>query len=199
MGFLKTLSNGQDIPLLDQVDLGDDGDVLTRVGADGVAFLPSSGGGSSLLHQATVTLTDAQIKALPTTGEVQIVAAPAAGLMIYPAAVVVRCDTLLDGYSNIDNFAEFYIGVGTARTLFPILGGSEIGDLLGAFDDVFAPFVMATQPDIGMHAVADYTAHALKLIVTNNAAGNFTGGNAANTLRVSVTYYILDTTTGVFE
>lgn len=58
MGELKALSNGLIVALIDNGNLGDAGDVLTRVGASDVEFKPPSGGGGAAWGDITGTLAD---------------------------------------------------------------------------------------------------------------------------------------------
>src|SRR5687768_2578118 len=61
--------------------------------------ITSVGAGHTLVKVASVTLTNAQIKALPTTA-VQVIAAPGAGKLIYPVSAFVILDTTAGVYTD---------------------------------------------------------------------------------------------------
>jgi hypothetical protein len=160
----------------------------------------SGGGGSGLLLKATVTLTDAQIKALPTT-PVEIVAAPGAGKLIWPLSAVIVCDTSANGYTNTDNVVALFIEWWDGSHLSNQWGVSHpnVLNLLTAFDKVVLHVPPADTPSafgveldgiyLSTSQLADFP---LRLRLPNDPAGNFTGGDPANTLRCTVFYCVVD-------
>lgn len=156
---------------------------------------------------ATVTLTDAQIKALPTT-PVTLVAAQGAGTTIVVVSALVRIDTSANGYDNFDAASHLVLtfegeDISAAQGL---LGAQNLEDLFSAFDNQvmpLGPFTTATA-DVAeappsaaailptQMSVADITNKALQLKVSNGAAGNFTEGDAANTGSVTVLYMVVE-------
>lgn len=158
--------------------------------------------GSSFLHQATVTLTDAQIKALPTTA-VEIVAAPGANLILVPQMVSFVLDCTAGVYTNVN--AAVTGGVGMNTSYSNVLNGIEPSALEGALGDNSEAWLFYQRTGAQLDfdkvtwiGVADFANKPLVVVFSNAAAGNFTGGNAANSMTVSVTYLTLNTLTGVF-
>lgn len=154
------------------------------------------GGGESIVYQSTVTFTDAQIKALPTTslpvvpspGENKLIV-PIMGVLAWPNAKVAYGNVDPDGYlvfadpsDNVEigsyiiggNYESFFsnLALGVGPTIVSAGPSSVIGDSL-----VPVP-------------VIDLVGQPLHLFVAN--AGDFTEGDPANTLRVSVAYFVLD-------
>ncbi len=152
---------------------------------------------------ATVTLTDAQIKALPTT-PVPVVAALGAGFYILPVLAETQLDASAGAYTNIDAGAWGGFRINgwdlTAYIVNDATGSSPMSgvtDLLGAASKNFATFLPLQAPDFnGWGPVAivrqapgsDINNQPLYVYFDNNGAGNFTGGNAANTWAIRVSY-----------
>lgn len=161
---------------------------------------------------ASIELTDAQIKALPTT-PVEIVAAPGAGLMLLPLVAVFVCDAAAGAYTNFnvyssaDPFAssvylawDALINFNDATGPAPLAGGFMAGAqktvtfltglgsalLTGAGADVSGILGVGT----GSPTTLGYENAALSVVGQNNAKGDFTGGDPANSLRV-VAYYVV--------
>ncbi len=225
---LETAVAGADLNGLDDVAIGSPlaaGNVLTYDGATWEnappAVVPLATGVSgnlplanlpatlAQLLKATVTLTNAQILALPTT-PITLIAAPGASLAIAPLHATVYSKTSAGAYTNINAAGvlgvRFATSLGLGLSWIPndtaITNGSTtlLSDLLGTTtnkrssltpqqgtegrDDWGAvPFVEATTA---------FTNLALLVDVDNNGGGNFTGGNAANTL-IFVLYYFVET------
>lgn len=165
-------------------------------------------GGSSILRQATVTLTDAQIKALPTTG-VDVVAAPGAGKILIPQFAWARVAWTAD-YTNIAAAAVLELRFTGGASFFCVLDNSvntAVGSLLagGGPDAVGGYFGLRTRPgaaaNYGIAGLydADVANLPLTIVGNNDGSGAFTGGNGANTMTVTVAYYVFNTATGVFE
>lgn len=173
-------------------------------------------GGGSLIHQATVELTDAQIKALPTTA-VEIMAAPGAGKVILASFGVFKMDMAVGGaYTNrnaVDPGASIQVGYGgneneSLLVTFPeLLSGALISLLTNEGLDYFyilTPIVAwpvagaAAFPFPANVSVVGSSNQPLTIKAFNQGDGDFTGGDPANTLRVTVEYRILDTATGLF-
>jgi hypothetical protein len=162
-----------------------------------------AGGGTSVVTKAaTVTRTDAQIKALPSAA-VQLVAAQGANKIIMPLWVAIRCDTSANGYTNINAGASLAVGANSTNTLLSqliesVAGSGKVSQLLAAFTDelvVLVPIFLTPSATIEVTGAVDVSAFAnapLSLFVANGGSGNFTGGDAANTMGISVAYTVID-------
>lgn len=151
---------------------------------------------ANLLHQATITLTHAQIKALPTT-PVQIVVAPGAGAVVLLVAAMLRSNFAV-AYTNVAG--TFTLATdkaeGSQRAGWSALGTANsttrqvrlwAGASFGSIDDSggFEPDAVAIENK------------ALEFYV-DGGSGDYTAGDAANTLTVSATYLLVNAA-GEFE
>jgi hypothetical protein len=167
------------------------------------AWVQIGGSGSSPILVASVVLDDTDIKALPS-GDFTLIAAPAAGLRIVPLLFDLELDTAAGAYTNVDDGSSGICqvgGVNVSSYLPDNTGpsGSRLKDALTAVQisqATLLPYVIA---DIVagwglvplVRDVAAMVAAALVLHVDNNGAGDFTGGNAANTLTINIPYLVL--------
>jgi hypothetical protein len=161
---------------------------------------------------ASLTLTDAQIKALPTT-PVQIVAAPGAGRFLVPLGAWLIADTRAGAYTNFNAgsgatpFASSVFAAwdavainvalgpaivdqfltGTARSIAYLSVASGNLQLVGGSLAANGGLVYSSASD----ASTGYDNAALLLVGENDAKGNFTGGNAANTLKATLFYVVV--------
>lgn len=173
----------------------------------------------SLIHQATATLTDAQIKLWPTSEqEITIVAAPGAGKMFLPQFGFMRSHLVAD-YESIGAGATIAISAGGFSLAFltdnhlssvlsllnPTAGPTDRVAAFGPSGAVYASETPASPApftgDVVVPAVQSMEdSDDLPLIAQmTNDADPLTGGNAANYLRVSVAYFLLNLSTGLFE
>lgn len=166
------------------------------IGSHGMAL-----GGTPTAYAATFSLTNAQIKALPTT-YIEVVPAPGASkfLVFHRAAFFV--DASAGAYTNVDvgsvkGLAIVYGDwITDCSTVYPWEGSGGVGAQLEPFSKTVNQPYDGEQfyPTSGMN-VAGNT--ALKFAAWNDP-GDYTGGNAANTLKGQVIYSIFDYSTGLF-
>jgi hypothetical protein len=165
-------------------------------------FIGSSGGGSSVIHSASVTLTDEQIKASPTT-PLTIVAAPGANRRLQLVAATVASDVRGGAYTNVNALCAgqlVYAGGSIAASLiFPYFadtlvdfGAVVVNDFLPGFQAVNASFPEPFVAYVYQSAIAN---KEIQFVVTNAGAGNFTGGHASNTITIGVAYTVFDFST----
>jgi hypothetical protein len=149
------------------------------------------------IYKRKVTLTDAQIKALPTTS-IDLVDAPGAGKMILPHAVRYVLNNEAGAYTNLD---------GTTCLLVTKVGGLILNSVYdenaeGNFGAAYKWFMicMLSQNVIGGATYA-YSVGAtptenepLKLVLANGSPsiGDLTGGHADNSMKITVFYSIVD-------
>jgi hypothetical protein len=164
-------------------------------------------GGTSILHQVTVTLTDAQIKTLPTTQDVLIVEAQGASTIIVPIQTVV-VSHIVSTYTNVDSAAYYSMAFEDDWEVGQVTGTSSdsggVNDILNSNEVAFIhggasiPAAPGGAFVIDRLDVDDTENKGFYFHLQNAAAGNFTGGNAGNTLTIGVSYLTLNTSTGLF-
>lgn len=161
-----------------------------------IAAAPST----SNMPYASVTLTNAQIQALPTT-PITLVAAPGANKIIKLIGADARSDFTAGAYSNVSSNASMYLAL-DATNLHQVSTQTAAADRTTLFSTnarnwSFDPDQAQTSGTAGQSKFAtlnqnfttQYVNQPLVLTMTNTA-GNLTAGNAANSLVVTVTYSI---------
>lgn len=151
------------------------------------------------LTERTV-LTNAQIKALPTTF-IPIVPAPGAGRVIIPIQATFQLIWVAD-YTNIDANAALIVGIpGVIVLLVPAFEnpGGVVSLLLanGAPSMGFSGIqsVIDATPNLTMQAgmlPASCENVPIELILANAASGNLTGGDPGNSLIVTTFYNVVE-------
>lgn len=160
-------------------------------------------GSAQTVQVASLTLNDAQIRGLPTTNVPDLVAAPGAGLAVVAPVVLglgmaVLTAELHADYGNIDAGAswQFFLD-GGADT-----GYSGVPDgVVGSMAAFLAPGAPTTHSWL-LHSVKTQSANTFSsnpvenvkvgVYVDNQGSGDLTGGNAANTLTVSILYSVVE-------
>lgn len=149
----------------------------------------------------TVTLTDAEIKALPTTG-IEVIPAPGAGKAIY----------LMGAFLQSDFTAGVYIDSGTGDESLVLLAATNyLSNLFTSWSGVLTSGTKQSsyinsgfvEPGAGSFTgevvnplrVASSDIENAAVIIKDdfNGVPDYTGGNAANTLDVTVFYTIVNT------
>lgn len=172
---------------------------------------PFEPGGGSLIHQETVTLTDAQIKSLGNGTAIQIVAAQGANKVIRLVDASAVLDTSAGEYDGgfdpagsgwaffldyqASTYASSVIPIAAPlnlQAITPLLWSAVVSgdsDMVGEGD--FAGLIISKLPT---------TTPVNKALELSDwfAAGAYTGGHASNTLKVSVAYLIWDVSTGAY-
>ncbi len=183
-----------------------------------------TGGGSAaptwedvgFIQRATVTLTDAQIKALPTT-PVTLLAAPGSGLRNKLIACTYIAKATSGAYTNINTtYSDLHVETPSGQYhVYHTVNDSTVGleqltKLLGL---TASTVVDATVPALntveagstgGVGYVTgngkvfpgaqttDWDNVVLRVVIDNNGSGVLTGGHSANTLKFIV-YYVVET------
>lgn len=159
---------------------------------------------SSYVKPFATTLTDAEIKALPTTPITVLAAAPS-GYRWVPSRFVLEMKATAGAYAAVDASAYLNMQFGTSG---PLASGYLANDAsttpaLADMDALFKsadnstvelePYMAQVSPESDewgvmpeVVATGDLDGSAIRLVVNNGSSGNFTGGNSANTLTVTV-------------
>lgn len=155
----------------------------------------ATGSGGPLLFKTTV-LTDTQIKALPTT-PITILSG-IAGKQIIPVAIVLQLDASAAAYTNVTAgvgaFLSLFVGDEVSTHLrndaFLAAALKKVSQLTPAsFNDAVPNtqfFIYSNAATQSVRTGMDATLHC------TNAAGDFTGGNAANQLTATIFYNLID-------
>jgi hypothetical protein len=199
------------VDLLDvSVSAPADGEVLTYDTATSKWRNEASaggGGGSVVVLAETIMITNAQIKALPTTA-ITIVAAPGAGQALRPLQAYIVKDFTAGAYTGaVDNTNYPHLSVGLGdNELAPISDDPDTLNQLSSFLEA-VPAAVDLPPSFtivsggGLHVLTSIRdvvlVEDLPIVVSmsNDSGGgpvNLGGGNAANTLSVTVLYTVVD-------
>lgn len=162
-----------------------------------------------IIQGATTTFTDTQIKALPSAagGFSQLIAAPGTGHRIVPLFTDVKLDNSLGAYGNVNATGSWNIGL-QGEFVFsnyvindPAIPRSSLTTMLtgtGIWNWIFVPYSGAEPvTDWGNIALPQGLVSGgginlpLGLQVDNNGGGNYTGGNGANTLKITPFYGVV--------
>lgn len=173
-----------------------------------VAMASASALTSGLVRVATITLTDAQIKALPTTPQT-IIAAPGAGSYNNVLSYALNLNTVAGAYTNINTtYSTLQIETANGNWLGPVIVNDDtttpdvtrLTGFLGAAHSAFVrgpgAFLEAPGEPSGWIVPAsptqttDYDNDLVRIAIDNNGSGALTGGNAANSLKITVTYTV---------
>lgn len=176
----------------------------------------TAGGGNGFLRQAVIDIDHAGILTL-TTAPPELVAAPGVGKIAFPLFALLReVGTVAYTNANIDG-AQFFICHPITSPLMTVLVNDSalfLSDIQIFFGDdsafssatKFVTMIPATGPEGATYAsvlaklVNDPGAMENQpILLFLNNAGDLTGGDAANTLTVSLVYVIYNISTGLFE
>lgn len=160
----------------------------------------------AVIHFVTVTLTDAQVKALPTT-PIQIIPPQGSGKRIRLFGASYRAKIGSGAYTNIDPAAYLVLSAPSEAVwvsgvvpndisvsftyLTTLLGTAQysVADLL--------PYAHASTPAADWGPIPqvnipniNYDNVAVQLILNNNGAGNLTGGNVLNSFVVTAYFSV---------
>jgi len=161
--------------------------------------LNTGSSGGSILHQATVTLTNTQILHLPTV-PVEILAAPGANKIVLFQYGTAYFNWAGD-YGNNDGGSALELKIhgnkiaSTPGMNVVLAGGENSMSTFVPFTSVEANRVIG---NAGYYN-SDIVNKALAISGTSSDSGDYTDGNVDNTMTISVAYLILNTSTGLFE
>jgi len=160
--------------------------------------------GDSLLRRITVTLTDEQIKTLPTLG-VDVIPAPGDGRLNVLIAAYVSLDASAGAYTNVDAEAVTPYLVNDAAGNFDQVStwGAKIGSnwwnnahrsfaALSPLGFVIGPDSTRLVSQDFSDQFSDWSNKPTQVWAGNAGAGNFTGGHPANTLKVTALYVVVE-------
>jgi hypothetical protein len=158
------------------------------------------------IYQATVTLTDAQIKALPTT-PITVVPAAGAATIMSPIGGMWTANFTAGAYTNIKAAAVIAIKCADgarASAFLPnditITGATAdlATQLLGHAGRTFINLAPYFEADLSgswgvlpSYNVGSGINSALQVEIDNSGSGNLTGGNSANLLRITLFYAVV--------
>lgn len=156
------------------------------------------------MKSITISLSDAQIKTLPTA-PVQILPAPGVGKMYNVFQAVLNWDFTAGAYTASPDsswqlyLADSFVNMSNVQPALSPLSNAVKGMLqLGApymqadGSPTFSPSIVG-QPVVNLGAIPVEN-KALLIADTWGSVANYTGGNAANTLKIKVYYDIADIT-----
>lgn len=190
---------------LDRIIHGsDDGEVLT---ATGVNQLPAweeavaGGGGASILHQVTVTLTNAQIKALPTTA-ITIAGAPGANRITWPVTGLGVLDTSAGAYAA-DGDASWVLFTEGNYISAPVTVVAELQAAQVSIVQFQPAYIMGGGGFVGIPTGDRYdgpsiTNKALQIKDDWMGVADYINGHASNTLTICVEFRVYDTVEKTF-
>lgn len=174
----------------------DEGDeALKYVKTGNKIAVPGSGGGVEIKSE-TVILNDEQIKALPTTG-VEIVAAPGAGKYISVIFGNWVLDATADSYGDITDASFQLVSTNGNYLSVPSISETALGLSAIRTSNFLCPPAQDGSGSFAGTIVTGGSSNTTPVIeneavlIKDDWGGgvNYTGGNAANTLKVTV-YYI---------
>lgn len=147
------------------------------------------------VRQRSTVLSNAQIKALPTTA-VEVLPPPAEN-QAYVLVSATFLGTFPVSYGSLEGqgFGEdlqiYYDGDG---------GGGRVseGTGLSGFFDADPDYQILVTVGPGQYFPRPPLNAKFTVRVTNGGSGDFTGGNDANTMVVTIAYLVIDLTTGQF-
>lgn len=162
------------------------------------------GGGSGGLSVTTVTLLDADIKALPTT-PFQVLPPAGEGKMYFPISALFVADCTAGAYTNIDAASGMYLSHEFPQSATAILvelagndGGGQLENLIGVSEKSVGWMTQVQGAaslgfSSGSELASAYENAPLLLgIDLSPQLTPYEDGNAANTLAVTVVYAIID-------
>lgn len=155
---------------------------------------------SSLTHQCAKTVTDAQIKALPTTS-IALVPAPGANRLLIYVDGLVYMDASGGAYTNIDAAGYGGIGFGVDDVYLSAVFANDEEDLelTNFLADGFSLLSRLSQQSntwfSKVVSLGSVNVNEPFLLWVVNDAGDFTGGHANNRADFSIEFRVYDLTT----